>query len=196
MKYVYKVENIITGEFYIGKTSNLMQRMESHQKRSSNKNLRHSMKDYGKENHIFHILHCGSDSDEYISMCEAYEIDLNKDNGNMMNIQLENIVTSSAWIHPKIKSLRYFRDSVKEYWEDRYCELVRKERGKIGSIIIPQNKEYIKQCVLSGEVGNGRSFNRAFGYEHESKTLDIEGCVDGYGDVLDPSWGRRRRSHI
>ena len=58
---VYKITNIITGDFYIGSSSNIKQRWSSHRKPSAQKHLPNSklykdMSQYGLDNFKFEVL--------------------------------------------------------------------------------------------------------------------------------------------
>ena len=206
--YVYKIENIITGDFYIGKTRDLKARISSHKNNSSNKRVRESINKYGKENHVFLILHCGEISNDYISMCEAHEINLNIRDNKMMNACFESIKTSSDWIHPKIAAFNKFRKDTEKYWKGMYVKMMRNKYNK-KSFRIPNNKSVIKDCVLKGlfdtnqifyedsRRGNGINFNSdwrlpkelCFGEEKYMESI-------GYKASSPKQSGRKRRRSV
>lgn len=90
MKYIYRLENTITGEFYIGKTANIATRMNDHKYKSSNKNVKRSMLEDGRHNHVFHILHCVDCTEEVIMMYEQYELSKVREDDLCMNIHFDN----------------------------------------------------------------------------------------------------------
>lgn len=58
---VYKITNIITGDFYIGSSKNIKKRWAKHKcpsswKNESNKLLYHDFQEYGLENFLFEII--------------------------------------------------------------------------------------------------------------------------------------------
>lgn len=87
---IYKITNTITGEFYIGSSSNIYQRWSSHKIRYKEKNSREynkklycSMREYGINNFKFEIIEqCDYDlfrkEQEYINKLDAYNKGLNE----------------------------------------------------------------------------------------------------------------------
>lgn len=66
---IYKIENIITGDFYIGKSVDLYQRKKDHfnslkNKKHANNHLQRAFDKYGEDNFVFKI----------ILYCEAFEL--------------------------------------------------------------------------------------------------------------------------
>lgn len=70
MFYLYKIENIINGNLYIGKTINPTQRKYKHFTNADNIHLRNSINKYGKKSFTFEIF------ESYESEDEAYQAEL------------------------------------------------------------------------------------------------------------------------
>jgi hypothetical protein len=140
--YVYKIENMITGDFYIGKTEHLAQRIKSHKRKSSNKKVRLSMEEYGAENHVLHILHCDDNSEGYISMCEIHEINSNVGNAHMMNVDIPlKCDLSCRYTHPKKIAARTLGRDLRLYWIERFKEVYGEDEP------LPRNEHNIMTMI-------------------------------------------------
>lgn len=103
--YIYRITNVETGEFYIGKTINLESRMNDHRNNSCNKNLKKSIERYGWDSHKIDIIHLLQNcSPKELDMYERMEI-LNCDRSKAMN---SNYNLDAVYSHYDLDEQRHF----------------------------------------------------------------------------------------
>ena len=94
---IYKIENLITQEIYIGQSIDINRRWEQHKKAviedRMNQKLYRNIREYGAENFKFEVLEITKDrmkldllEFEYIEKYDSYKNGLNSTNGNAANI--------------------------------------------------------------------------------------------------------------
>ena len=150
---VYKITNTITGDFYIGSSKNVKQRLAAHKCKSvwknyPNKQLYQDMQKYGVDSFAFEIL--AEVEPEELKEKEQYFIETLKPSYN--NINAKGLDTE------RIKKSR--RKAQKQYQKsDKGKEAHRKASNKYNSQLCYYNGEVLKLYALS------KRFRRA-GVEH------------------------------
>jgi len=94
---VYKITNIITGDFYIGSSNNIKKRWTSHRshaiwKQCPNSKLYKDMQKYGRDNFLIEVL----EETDALKEREQYYIDQLKPMYNNFNAKDRNIDKSNA----------------------------------------------------------------------------------------------------
>ena len=163
---VYKITNTITGDFYIGSSKNVKQRLAAHKCKSvwknyPNKQLYQDMQKYGVDSFAFEIL--AEVEPEELKEKEQYFIETLKPSYNNINakgLDTERIKKSRRKAQKKYQKSDKYKEYHKEYQKsDKGKEAHRKASNKYNNQLCYYNGEVLKLYALS------KRFRRA-GVEH------------------------------
>ena len=149
---IYKITNIITGDFYIGSSKDIKRRWTAHKcpstwKKCPNNPLYQDFQKYGVDKFEFQILEEveeGSLKEEEQQFIEILKLTYNNRNANGLNVERRKKTQKKA-------SKEYEKtDKRKEYKKsDKYKEIHRKSSNKYGNQLCIYNGEVLKLCALS-----------------------------------------------
>lgn len=163
MQYIYKITNKITGEIYIGRTTDVRRRMREHNSHRNSSKKEHlemyeSMNKYGIEN--FEITTLEKVPDDQVRKKEAYFIKMY----NATSLENYNVLKGEELIDEI-----YYEDIVSDY-----------QNGLSASAI--GKKYYVKHPqiirILKKELGEDEYFKLSQKHTNVKKNIPIEEIVD------------------
>ena len=175
--HIYVIENMITGEEYVGRTTNLKQRIYNHKSCIANNvdyHLYRNIRKYGEENFCYYKLHkCHVDDLDEMEINYIFEMDtqrngLNSTEGGKTPVLTEEIIN-------KIKKSR-------EGWKHTEEAKRKVSIGNKGKIRSKEFKELQSKLALArSEEKRKKVFNTYYKYGGKKTQVEIAKIL-GYSD--------------
>lgn len=157
---VYKITNIITGDFYIGSSKNIKQRWATHKspsqwKKQSNSKLYQDMASYGLDNFTFEVI----EETDNLKEREQHYIEQLKPNYN-------NNWAQGLDIERRKETTRQYSKEWRKAHRDRHLAKMKDYNYTHRDEILVKSKDYYSRlCLYEGETLTLNALSKRFSYQ-------------------------------